>query len=108
MRMLLRWSTVTSLVALLALPLTVTADESEDYDKDAEFAESTPPMIPHRIEDTSNGEYCLSCHLTGLNGATLCPHPVRLSCTGCHAQGEIKEIKHHKKDKKDKKEKKDR
>ena len=102
MRIVLRCCTIASLVALLALPLAVSADDDEKYDKDAEFAESTPPMIPHRFEDTSNGEYCLSCHLTGLNGATLCPHPVRLSCTGCHAQGEIKEIKPHKKDKKKK------
>lgn len=100
MEMLLRCCVVASLVGLLILPVAVSADEAEHYDKDAEYAESTPPMIPHRIEDTSNGEYCLKCHGSGLNGATLCPHPVRLSCTGCHAQGEIKELKSHKKDKK--------
>lgn len=105
MKMLLRCCAIMSLVGLLALPAVASADEAENYDKDAEYAESTPPMIPHRIEDTSNGEYCLSCHGTGLNGAPLSPHPVRLSCTGCHAQGEIKEIKSHKKDKKDKKKK---
>lgn len=90
MRLFFNCYTVASLVALLALPPLLRADETENYDKDAEYAESTPPMIPHRIKDTSDGEYCLRCHGAGVNGAPMSPHPVRLSCTGCHAQGEIK------------------
>lgn len=105
MTILLRCCAVVSFVALLALPAFVTADETENYAKDAEYAESTPPMIPHRIKDTSDGEYCLGCHRTGVNGAPMTPHPVRLTCTGCHGQGEIKEVKHLKTDKKGKKHK---
>lgn len=100
MKILLRSCTVASLLAMLALPVIVSADDAENYDKDAEYAEGTPPMIPHRIKDTADGEYCLGCHKTGINGAPLSPHPVRLSCTGCHAQGEIKETKPVKKGKK--------
>ena len=102
MKIQLRCCAATLLIAFLSLPLAVSAEEAENYNKDAEYAESTPPMIPHRFEDTSNGEYCLGCHKTGLKGAALCPHPVRLSCTGCHAQGEIKEVKAIKKAKKKK------
>ncbi|MDO9308261.1 MAG: hypothetical protein Q7V04_04280 [Deltaproteobacteria bacterium] len=105
MRMLLRCCAVMSLVALLAIPVVAGADEPENYSGDAEYAEDAPPMIPHRIEDTSNGEYCLGCHRTGLHGAPLSPHAVRLSCTGCHAQGEIREMKREKKEKEKKKKK---
>ncbi len=94
MRMILRCCTMTSLVLALALPVFVYADdEPENYEKDAQQAENTPPRIPHRITDTSDGTYCLGCHRTGLNGAPETPHPERLSCTGCHVQGEIKEMK---------------
>lgn len=93
MNLLLRCCLITILGMFVALPLPVSAEESRSYSKDAEYSEGTPPMIPHRFEDTSNGEYCLGCHKTGISGAPLCPHPVRLSCTGCHAQGEIRAIK---------------
>lgn len=93
MRILLRCCTITSLIAALALPVVANADEAENYDKDAEYAESAPPMIPHRIKDTSDGEYCLGCHKTGTNGAPMSPHPLRLTCTSCHGQGELKGIK---------------
>lgn len=33
---------------------------------------------------------CLTCHRTGLKGALVSPHPVRLDCTQCRDQGEIK------------------
>jgi cytochrome c-type protein NapB len=90
MNMILRCCALSSLIAALALPVIVCADEPDTYEKDAEFAESTPPMIPHTFTDTANGEYCLGCHMSGLNGAPFCPHPIRLNCTGCHGQGEIK------------------
>jgi nitrate reductase (cytochrome), electron transfer subunit len=99
MRILLRCCTVASLVTLLALPVVVCAEEEENYDKDAQYAESTPPMIPHRFKDTADGNYCLDCHRTGVSGAPMTPHPERLSCTGCHAQGEIKDVKPLKKGK---------
>ena len=93
MRILLRCCAVASIVALLALPVVVSADEADNYDKDAQQAESTPPMIPHSFKDTSDGEYCLGCHRTGVNDAPMTPHPERLTCTGCHGQGEIKDVK---------------
>ena len=91
MKRLLRSCLIASLVAVLALPLMATADDDhENYEKDAEQAEGMPPTTPHLIKDTSNGEYCLGCHRTGLKGAPETPHPERLNCTGCHVQGEIK------------------
>ena len=102
MRLLFRCCAVASLVTLLALPLVVSADETENYEKDAQGAENTPPRIPHAIKDTSDGTYCLTCHRTGLKGAPETPHPERLSCTGCHVEGEIKAAKPQKKGKKSK------
>lgn len=90
MKLLFRSCAVASLITFLALPVVVCADEPENYEKDAQSAENTPPRIPHAIKDTSDGQYCLSCHRTGLKGAPETPHPERLSCTGCHVQGEIK------------------
>ena len=99
MRQLLRCCAMTSLIAALALPVIVSADEPVNYAKDAQQAEGTPPMIPHSFKDTSDGKYCLGCHKTGAKGAPITPHPERLSCTGCHGQGEIKDIKPTKKGK---------
>ncbi len=92
MRILLRLFAITFLVAASALPVIANA-EPGNYEKDAQQAEGTPPMIPHRFTDTANGEYCLGCHRTGVNDAPVTPHPERLSCTGCHGQGVIKETK---------------
>jgi len=100
MRILLRSGAVAFLLALLALPVAVTAEERINYAKDAANAESTPPMIPHQFKDTSDGRYCLGCHETGVNDAPVTPHPERLSCTGCHGQGEIKAARPQNKDKK--------
>lgn len=97
MKIVLRCFTSATLMLFLALPAIVCADEAESFDKDAEYAEDAPPMIPHHIKDTSDGTYCLTCHKNGTNNAPLCPHSVRLSCTGCHAQGEIKVNKPSKK-----------
>ena len=102
MRILLRCCAIVSLVLFLALPVFVNAEETESYDKDAYQAESTPPPIPHRIKDTAGGAYCLDCHQTGLNGAPQTPHPERLTCTECHAQGGIKELRYGEKGKKNK------
>ncbi|MDR3581387.1 MAG: hypothetical protein P4L44_15610 [Oryzomonas sp.] len=68
----------------------VQAEEREDYESDARYAEGQPPAIPHPFRDTADGKYCLRCHGTGLNGAPLSPHPVRITCTECHVKGEIK------------------
>ena len=65
------------------------AAEQENYEADARYAEGQPPTIPHAFKDTADGAYCLKCHMTGLNGAPLSPHPVRITCTECHVQGEI-------------------
>ena len=102
MRMLFRC--LVSLACLTALVLPAVADEkADDYEKDARYAEGTPPMVPHRIDDKTSAA-CLVCHRDGVNGAPVTPHPVRLDCTQCHGQGEItvkiKESKHEKKSKK--------
>jgi len=100
MRTLFRCCAAISLTVLLALPVVVSAEEEENYDKDAQQSESTPPLVPHRITDTSDGQYCLGCHKDGIKGAPMTPHPERLSCTGCHALGEIKAVTPQKKGKK--------
>ena len=97
MRMLLRYCAMTAFSAMLSIPAIGCADEPENYEKDAQQAENTPPRIPHRIKDTSDGQYCLECHRTGLKGAPETPHPERLTCTGCHVPGEIKDDKPAKK-----------
>jgi len=90
-------------VCLLTLALPAMADEVEDdLEKDARSAEGTPPMIPHSIDVNATGEACLACHKEGLHGAPMTPHPDRLDCVQCHAQGEIKEKKKEKKGKKHK------
>ncbi len=99
MRLLCRCSAVALLLALLALPVVVCADEPENYEKDAQNAENTPPRISHAIKDTADGTYCLECHGTGLAGAPETPHPERLTCTGCHVLGELKAVKKDKKKK---------
>lgn len=82
---------------LLVLVLPVLADgQGDDLESDARYAEGTPPMIPHRVEVDATGDKCLACHLTGLHGAPLTPHAVRLDCVQCHGQGEIIEKKHEK------------
>lgn len=84
MKILLRCLALTSLAAALLIPVGSFADETEDYEADARFAEGTPPTIPHRIEDKADGAACLVCHRTGTNGAPVCPHQVRVTCTECH------------------------
>lgn len=88
----------TLLACALSLPLVACADD--DYEKDAQYAEGTPPMVPHKMETNATGESCLVCHLEGKNGAPLSPHAVRIDCVQCHGQGEIKEKKADKKRKK--------
>lgn len=87
MKMLFRCLVAFTCLFALALPALAYGMEN-DYAKDAEYAEGTPPMVPHPV-DNKTGEACLACHLTGLNGAPPTPHAVRLDCTQCHGQGEI-------------------
>jgi len=93
MKRVLRCCAVASLITVLSLPIIASAAETENYNKDAANAENVPPMIPHRFTDTSDGNYCLGCHKDGKQGAPITPHPERLSCTGCHGQGEIRDTK---------------
>ena len=88
MKMLFRCLLSLACLFVLTLP-SVADDKGEEYEKDARYAEGTPPMIPHRIEVNGTGEYCLACHREGMNGAPVSPHPIRLDCTQCHGQGEI-------------------
>lgn len=92
-----------ALAALMALPLTALADEPENLEADAKYAENEPPVIPHRIADNASGEDCLKCHKTGLNGAPATPHPVRLNCTQCHVRSDLGDPKPAAKGKKGKK-----
>lgn len=95
------------LLSVAALPLAVVLllsqpvlAEDDEYEKDARYAEGTPPVVPHSMEANATGEACLVCHLEGKNGAPLSPHAVRVDCVQCHVQGEIKVKieKLHKKD----------
>lgn len=91
MKMLFRC--LISLACMCAVAFPALADEkANDYEKDARYAEGTPPMAPHRIDNLTSAQ-CLGCHKEGLNGAPMTPHPVRLDCTQCHGQGEIKDLK---------------
>jgi cytochrome c5 len=98
---------VASLMAVLVQPLSAVADEPENLEADAKYAESTPPVIPHPIADNVTGEGCLACHRTGLNGAPPSPHPIRLNCTQCHVRSDLGEPKKTKKGKKEKKDEKE-
>ena len=108
MKMLFRCMTAASLAVVLALPLAALADEPENLEADAKYAEDTPPVIPHPVADNVTGEGCLVCHRTGLNGAPPTPHPIRLNCTQCHVRSDLGEPKKAKKSKKEKKEKHDK
>jgi nitrate reductase cytochrome c-type subunit len=44
--------------------------------------DGAPPQIPHSISGLEGA--CLGCHLEGLQGATIVPHPDRPSCQQCH------------------------
>ena len=44
--------------------------------------DGAPPQIPHSIAGLEGA--CLGCHLEGVQGATLTPHPDRPSCQQCH------------------------
>jgi len=91
-RYLLPLAAVALSVLMLSTALAY-ADDDEDFETDAAYAEGNPPMVPHRMEPGATGDACLVCHLEGKNGAPLSPHAVRLDCVQCHAQGEIKEKK---------------
>lgn len=85
------------LAAGLLLPQVIMADDDDDYEKDAKYAESSPPTVPHAMQPGETGEACLVCHLEGKHGAPLSPHAVRVDCVQCHVQGEIKTKKKHRK-----------
>jgi nitrate reductase cytochrome c-type subunit len=72
----------------LALPAGA-AERGDDYAKDAAYAEGTPATVPHRMDDKAHAD-CLACHLKGVRGAPVTPHPERRDCAQCHVQGEIK------------------
>ena len=44
--------------------------------------DGAPPQIPHSIVGLEGA--CLGCHLEGVQGATIVPHPDRPSCRQCH------------------------
>jgi nitrate reductase cytochrome c-type subunit len=95
-------------LCLLSLALPAVADEEgDDLENDARHAEGAPPTIPHRVEANATGESCLACHRSGLNGAPITPHPLRLDCVQCHVQGETAARDEGKKGKKHKKQRSD-
>ena len=44
--------------------------------------DGAPPQIPHSIVGLEG--VCLGCHVEGVQGATITPHPDRPSCQQCH------------------------
>lgn len=44
--------------------------------------DGAPPQIPHSIAGLQG--LCLGCHLEGIQGATIVPHPDRPNCLQCH------------------------
>ena len=84
MKLFFRCLVMTGLTAALLMPLAASADEPENLATDAQAAEGMPPTVPHRVKETADGTYCLSCHRDGLKKAPVCPHPERLTCTECH------------------------
>ena len=44
--------------------------------------DGAPPQIPHSIAGLQG--LCLGCHLEGVQGATIVPHPDRPNCLQCH------------------------
>jgi len=74
----------------LLLPIVALASADDDFEKDAQYAEGNPPMVPHKMEPGATGAACLVCHLEGKNGAPPSPHAVRIDCVQCHGQGEIR------------------
>ena len=93
MKMFIRCLTVVSMAAVMLLPVVALAEEPENLEADAKFAENAPPVIPHPIADNANGETCLACHRTGLNGAPPTPHPIRVNCTQCHVRSDLSDPK---------------
>ena len=79
-----RFLVMTGMTALLLTPVASFADEPENLAPDARSAEGMPPTIPHGIKDSADGKACLACHEKGLKGASVTPHPERLTCTECH------------------------
>lgn len=45
-----------------------------------------PPLIPHEVEATDDGDVCIGCHQTGENGAPKYPvwHAELVNCRQCH------------------------
>jgi len=41
------------------------------------------PAIPHTVSQT-NDAHCLTCHVSGENGAAITVHPERANCVECH------------------------
>lgn len=93
MKKFLRLLAMVTLAATMLLPVVALAEEPENLEADAKFAESAPPVIPHAIADNANGETCLACHRTGLNGAPPTPHPIRVNCTQCHVRSDLSDPK---------------
>lgn len=85
------------MLCIFAFSIPVYAENEENLEKDAQLAEGMPPVVPHRIEVNATGESCLVCHRNGTNGAPITPHAMRIDCTQCHVQGEIKDSKPEKK-----------
>src|SRR5574341_2352680 len=44
--------------------------------------DGAPPQIPHAVPGLEG--LCLGCHLEGVQGAPIVPHPDRPSCRQCH------------------------
>jgi cytochrome c-type protein NapB len=93
MKMFLRCLAAAALAAVISLPVALFAEEPENFEADARSAENEPPVIPHPVADNATGKDCLVCHKTGLNGAPMSPHPLRVNCTQCHVRSDLSDPK---------------
>lgn len=105
MKMFARYLTVAAMAVVMSLPVAALAEEPENLEADAKYAENEPPVIPHRIADNANGEDCLACHRSGVKGAPMTPHPTRVNCTQCHVRSDLGDPRQSKKAKKSRKDK---
>lgn len=90
-----RWKTAVTLLATLALALSVAAEVALAQPPAAAGSkrmprayEGAPPLVPHDVE--ARKVLCQECHATGAEGAPITPHPTRTHfCIACHVPQDL-------------------
>lgn len=89
-----RWKTAVTLLATLALVLSVAAEVALAQPPAAgskrmpRAYEGAPPLVPHDVE--ARKALCQECHATGAEGAPITPHPTRTHfCIACHVPQDL-------------------